>query len=220
MDYCWHSTDISFPCLWPCPCPSPRSARDQPLSGPESTRRPSSSSRPGLLLLDISEENPNPQSAFINVAISHHGKLYLQVVSAALPSSSIAPCFKLTRMSREHPEASEVFVTGTFDDWGKTEKLDRKGDFFEKDVQLPNKDKILYKVSPHRFCIFISMSWELVASSTSQARNWKFITELLPAGLSSSWLTFHPQRQCAHQRFPAKRFRTTKRQWMLCFDYC
>ncbi|RDI82890.1 Phosphatidylserine decarboxylase proenzyme 1 [Venturia inaequalis] len=45
----------------------------------------------------------------------------------------------------EHPEANEVFVTGTFDDWGKTEKLDRKGDFFEKDVQLPNKDKILYK---------------------------------------------------------------------------
>ncbi|TID27017.1 Phosphatidylserine decarboxylase proenzyme 1 [Venturia nashicola] len=45
----------------------------------------------------------------------------------------------------EHPEANEVFVTGTFDDWGKTEKLHRKGDFFEKDVQLPNKDKILYK---------------------------------------------------------------------------
>ena len=51
---------------------------------------------------------------------------------------------------REHPEASEVFVTGTFDDWGKTEKLDRKGDFFEKDVQLPNKDKILYKVCQAR----------------------------------------------------------------------
>jgi len=45
----------------------------------------------------------------------------------------------------EHPEANEVYVTGTFDDWGKTVKLDRKGDFFEKDVQLPNKDKIRYK---------------------------------------------------------------------------
>lgn len=58
--------------------------------------------------------------------------------------------WKLTRTSREHPEAKEVFVTGTFDDWGKTEKLDRKGDFFEKDVQLPNKDKILYKVRQAR----------------------------------------------------------------------
>ncbi|QDS70593.1 hypothetical protein FKW77_000107 [Venturia effusa] len=53
----------------------------------------------------------------------------------------------------EHPEANEVFVTGTFDDWGKTEKLDRKGDFFEKDVQLPNKDKILYKASHHYFVV-------------------------------------------------------------------
>ncbi|KAL2868338.1 carbohydrate-binding module family 48 protein [Aspergillus lucknowensis] len=32
--------------------------------------------------------------------------------------------------------ANEVFVTGTFDDWGKTIKLDRKGDIFEKEVRF------------------------------------------------------------------------------------
>ncbi|KAJ6005028.1 hypothetical protein N7540_012827 [Penicillium herquei] len=41
--------------------------------------------------------------------------------------------------------ASEVFVTGTFDDWGKTVKLDRVGDIFAKEVSLPIKEKIQYK---------------------------------------------------------------------------
>ncbi|GFF57443.1 hypothetical protein IFM61606_07851 [Aspergillus udagawae] len=44
-----------------------------------------------------------------------------------------------------HP-ANEVFVTGSFDDWGKTVKLDRKGDVFTKEVQLPSADeKVHYK---------------------------------------------------------------------------
>lgn len=42
---------------------------------------------------------------------------------------------------------NEVFVTGTFDDWGKTVQLDRNGDVFEKTVSLPDTDeKIQYKV--------------------------------------------------------------------------
>jgi Glycogen recognition site of AMP-activated protein kinase len=50
-------------------------------------------------------------------------------------------------VARPHLEASEVFVTGTFDDWGKTEKLDKVGDTFEKEVQLPDASKkIFYKV--------------------------------------------------------------------------
>jgi hypothetical protein len=49
-------------------------------------------------------------------------------------------------MRREHPECHEVFVTGTFDDWGKTVQLERVGDVFEKKVDLDGKDKILYKV--------------------------------------------------------------------------
>ncbi|KAI1081123.1 carbohydrate-binding module family 48 protein [Whalleya microplaca] len=45
----------------------------------------------------------------------------------------------------EHP-ASEVYVTGTFDEWKKTEKLDKTGDHFEKTVTLPDaSSKIFYK---------------------------------------------------------------------------
>ncbi|KAL1962497.1 hypothetical protein VTN77DRAFT_9618 [Rasamsonia byssochlamydoides] len=42
--------------------------------------------------------------------------------------------------------ANEVFVTGTFDDWGKTVRLEKKGDVFEKEVELPSADeKVYYK---------------------------------------------------------------------------
>jgi len=47
---------------------------------------------------------------------------------------------------REHP-ASDVYVTGTFDDWSKSEKLIKTGEIFEKDVTLPSAEsKIYYKV--------------------------------------------------------------------------
>lgn len=43
-------------------------------------------------------------------------------------------------------EANEVFVTGTFDDWGKTVQLEKKGNVFEKEVHLPAiEGKIQYK---------------------------------------------------------------------------
>ncbi|OQE30855.1 hypothetical protein PENFLA_c002G01257 [Penicillium flavigenum] len=42
-------------------------------------------------------------------------------------------------------KASEVFVTGTFDDWGKTVKLDRVGDIFVKEVTISPVQKIHYK---------------------------------------------------------------------------
>ncbi|KAJ5158428.1 Immunoglobulin E-set [Penicillium coprophilum] len=41
--------------------------------------------------------------------------------------------------------ASEVFVTGTFDDWGKTVKLDRVGDIFTKEVTISPVQKVQYK---------------------------------------------------------------------------
>ncbi|RAH50730.1 carbohydrate-binding module family 48 protein [Aspergillus brunneoviolaceus CBS 621.78] len=42
--------------------------------------------------------------------------------------------------------ANEVYVTGTFDDWGKTVRLDRNGEVFEKEVELPaTEEKIQYK---------------------------------------------------------------------------
>ncbi|KAI1438466.1 hypothetical protein GGR50DRAFT_704650 [Xylaria sp. CBS 124048] len=46
---------------------------------------------------------------------------------------------------RDHP-ASEVYVTGTFDDWKKTVQLEKVGDSFEKEVTLPDASKkIFYK---------------------------------------------------------------------------
>ncbi|KAI1502647.1 hypothetical protein F5X99DRAFT_378740 [Biscogniauxia marginata] len=44
-----------------------------------------------------------------------------------------------------HP-ATDVYVTGTFDDWKKSEKLKKVSDHFEKNVQLPSaSEKIYYK---------------------------------------------------------------------------
>jgi len=48
-----------------------------------------------------------------------------------------------------------VYVTGTFDDWGKTVKLDKKGDIFEKEVELPETDeKVHYKVGSSQIPLF------------------------------------------------------------------
>ncbi|CAN8105935.1 unnamed protein product [Discula destructiva] len=44
-----------------------------------------------------------------------------------------------------HP-AEEVYVTGTFDNWSKSEKMAKVGDVFEKSVELPDtSEKIYYK---------------------------------------------------------------------------
>jgi len=46
----------------------------------------------------------------------------------------------------EHP-AEEVYVTGDFDAWTKSEKLNQNGNVFEKNVTLPSAaEKIYYKV--------------------------------------------------------------------------
>lgn len=45
-------------------------------------------------------------------------------------------------------------MTGNFDDWGKSVRLDRKGDAFEKTVELPFADeKVLYKVRSTCRCL-------------------------------------------------------------------
>lgn len=48
---------------------------------------------------------------------------------------------------RDHA-ATEVYVTGTFDDWAKSVKLDKKdGSRFEKLVELPQvEENVYYKV--------------------------------------------------------------------------
>jgi hypothetical protein len=55
--------------------------------------------------------------------------------------------------SRGHA-ADEVYVTGTFDGWKKTELLEKVGDSFEKTVTLADTtEKILYKVRSPLFRI-------------------------------------------------------------------
>lgn len=50
----------------------------------------------------------------------------------------------LTALRRAHP-ATEVFVTGDFDNWQKTVRLENENGVFRKTVDLP-KAKHLYKV--------------------------------------------------------------------------
>jgi hypothetical protein len=52
-------------------------------------------------------------------------------------------------VTRRPYNATEVFVTGTFDDWGKTVKLDRVGDIFVKKVTISPVQKVHYKVRFH-----------------------------------------------------------------------
>lgn len=71
----------------------------------------------------------------------------VQCLCAAPLSSFCLPAWPpLTLAYRPHPEANDVHVTGTFDDWGKSVSLNKIGDIWEKEVELPQSDKkILYK---------------------------------------------------------------------------
>lgn len=56
------------------------------------------------------------------------------------------PDADLAESIREHP-AEDVYVTGTFDNWSKSEKLVKDGDIFQKTVELEDaSSKIYYKV--------------------------------------------------------------------------
>lgn len=60
---------------------------------------------------------------------------------------------------RDRPHAGEdVYVTGTFDNWSKSEKMEKVGDAFEKSVDLPDtSDKIYYKVGTRSLnCLRVS----------------------------------------------------------------
>lgn len=69
------------------------------------------------------------------------GKLRFR--ARALPFTD---CSSLTH--RDHP-ADEVYVTGTFDNWSKSVKLEKDGSSFSKTVDIPastTNAKIHYKV--------------------------------------------------------------------------
>ncbi|KAK5987403.1 Cruciform DNA-recognizing protein 1 [Cladobotryum mycophilum] len=62
----------------------------------------------------------------------------------------------------EHP-AEEVFVTGTFDDWTKSEQLDRVGDIFKKTVQIKDASKKIY------YKFVVDNTWTINESSAKEA---------------------------------------------------
>lgn len=84
-----------------------------------------------------------------------YGQLSFQMVRILRPRGTSDPLAtqrpqrsirSANQFRRPHPDANDVHVTGTFDDWGKTEQLNKVGDIWEKEVQLPKADeKILYK---------------------------------------------------------------------------
>ncbi|KAH9216582.1 hypothetical protein DL95DRAFT_460170 [Leptodontidium sp. 2 PMI_412] len=64
----------------------------------------------------------------------------------------------------EHP-ATEVFVTGTFDDWSKTILLDKVGGVFAKEVLLPlSTEKICYK-------FVVDGYWKMNANAAMESDN-------------------------------------------------
>jgi hypothetical protein len=67
----------------------------------------------------------------------------------------------------EH-DASEVYVTGTFDGWTKSEKLIQTGNVFEKNVTLPSAaEKIYYKVRKDKLSATIAQKVEIFAPKIS-----------------------------------------------------
>ncbi|CCF46907.1 hypothetical protein CH063_15503 [Colletotrichum higginsianum] len=79
-----------------------------------------------------------------------------------------------------HP-AEEVYVTGTFDNWTKSEKLDKVGNSFEKTVTLPNaSEKIYYKAQ-----VQVQVQAPLLPSSAAlRIHTSAHITARLGGGLS------------------------------------
>ncbi|KEZ45184.1 hypothetical protein SAPIO_CDS2638 [Scedosporium apiospermum] len=65
----------------------------------------------------------------------------------ALPSTTLYQLLTWTVSVSRNKPAQEVYVTGTFDNWSKSEKLDKIGDdSFTKTVAIPDaSSKIYYK---------------------------------------------------------------------------
>jgi hypothetical protein len=91
----------------------------------------------------------------------------------------------------EH-DASEVYVTGTFDDWTKSEKLIQTGNVFEKNVTLPSAaEKIYYKVRKDKLSATIAQKGRNFCSKhldvLSSAAKWiGRVSKYIPAGVRPS----------------------------------
>ncbi|KAI9670474.1 MAG: hypothetical protein M1817_004341, partial [Caeruleum heppii] len=82
--------------------------------------------------------------------------------------------------------AEEVYVTGTFDDWGKTVRLEKKGSIFIKDVELPaTEQKIHYKTDGFSTLGHVHH----VRASSSVPSIPKFLLAVAKSGLNPSALS-------------------------------
>lgn len=82
-------------------------------------------------------------------------------------------------------------MTGTFDDWGKTVQLEKKGNVFEKEVHLPTIDgKIQYKVRR----LFLTISPTSSASATSSVFSFFISPSRLRLAVGSCGATFEEQK--------------------------
>ncbi|KAH0536740.1 hypothetical protein FGG08_006412 [Glutinoglossum americanum] len=79
----------------------------------------------------------------------------------------------------EGPTANEVIVTGTFDDWKKTVRLEKKGDIFEKCVELPPDQRVLYKASQRNLSVLP------VGTEIKTRLVMKYLPPRLPASLKA-----------------------------------
>lgn len=62
-------------------------------------------------------------------------------------------------------------MTGTFDNWSKSEKMTKAGDAFEKSVELPDtSEKIYYKVGAAVTLSIVSHHLQLSASALGMER--------------------------------------------------
>ncbi len=50
------------------------------------------------------------------------------------------------RIRRPYPGANAVEVTGSFDNWSRSIRLDKTAEGFAKSVELPLDQKVIYKV--------------------------------------------------------------------------
>jgi hypothetical protein len=94
------------------------------------------------------------------------------------------------RSARDHPASDEVYVTGTFDDWKKTEKLDKVDGRYEKLVKLSDaSQKIYYKV--RGLCLMLLLFFSCVSH---------LVYPLLPLARALVWgLRQRPPRSLAGQ---------------------
>lgn len=77
---------------------------------------------------------------------------------------------------RDHP-ASEVYVTGTFDDWARSVKLEKKSNRFEKVVKLPSaNEKIFYKVRSN------SSQFQAARSAAYPRKTYYHVVSIVPSG--------------------------------------